>query len=151
MADGSLKFDTKIDTGDFDKSIATLSKAVERFAAAVDKLSRKITNGFQGAGMAAQETGQRATEVSKDVSSIGDAADDAKDHVKDLQKQMEKIKVDQDPGGTYLSDAESATSKKVSINNPDAYGYDQSAIDFVENYGQKSEESSKYVDRKSVV
>lgn len=145
MADGSLKFDTKIDTGDFDKSIATLSKAVERFAAAVDKLSRKITNGFQGAGMAAQETGQRATEVSKDVSSIGDAADDAKDHVKDLQKQMEKIKVDQDPGGTYLSDAESATSKKVSINNPDAYGYDQSAIDFVENYGQKSEESSKYV------
>lgn len=46
MADGSLKFDTKIDTGDFDKSIAMLSKAVERFSTAVDRLSGKITNGL---------------------------------------------------------------------------------------------------------
>ena len=52
MADGSLKFDTKIDTGDFDKSIAMLSKAVERFSTAVDRLSGKITNGFQEAGTA---------------------------------------------------------------------------------------------------
>ena len=60
MADGSLKFDTKIDTGEFDKSIASLSKAVERFSAAVDKLSGNIANSFQGAGTAVQKTGEKA-------------------------------------------------------------------------------------------
>lgn len=145
MADGSLKFDTKIDTEGFDKSIASLSKAIERFSAAVDKLSDKIANGFQGAGIEVQETGQKAAEASKGVESIGDAADEARNQVEDLQKQMEKIKVDQDLGGTYLSDAEAATSKRVPITNPDAYGYDASAVQFVEQYGQKTKQAVENV------
>lgn len=147
MADGSLKFDTKIDTGDFDKSIAMLSKAVERFSTAVDRLSGKITNGFQEAGTAVQETGQRVADASKDVSSIGNAADDAKNHVEDLQKQMEKIKVDQDPGGTHLSDAEAAASKKVPVNDSSAYGYDASAVQFVNQYGQKVQQTAEKVNK----
>ena len=145
MADGSLKFDTKIDTGEFDKSIASLSKAVERFSAAVDKLSGNIANGFQGAGTAVQETGEKAAEASKGVESIGAAADEAKNHVKDLQKQMENIKVEQNPGGEPLSDAEAAKSKVVPIENPDAYGYDKSAMEFVEQYGQKTQQSAEKV------
>lgn len=145
MADGSLKFDTKIDTGEFDKSIASLSKAVERFSAAVDKLSGNIANSFQGAGTAVQKTGEKAAEASKGVESIGAAANEAKDHVKDLQKQMENIKVEQNPGGEPLSDAEAAKSKVVPIENTDVYGYDKSAMEFVEQYGQQAAQSGKKV------
>ena len=92
-----------------------------------------------------QETGEKAAEASKGVESIGAAADEAKDHVKDLQKQMENIKVEQNPGGEPLSDAESAKSKVVPIENPDAYGYDKSAMEFVEQYGQQAEQSGEKV------
>lgn len=38
-ADGSLKFDTKINVKGFEEGISTLSKAMDRLTKAVDRLS----------------------------------------------------------------------------------------------------------------
>ena len=45
-ADGSLKFDTKIDTSGLEKGTGTLEKALERLTKAVDRLSDNISNVF---------------------------------------------------------------------------------------------------------
>ena len=57
-ADGSLTFDTKINTDGFDGGISTLTKAMDRLTKAVDGLSSNILNRFNGAGQAMAETAQ---------------------------------------------------------------------------------------------
>ena len=47
-ADGSLKFDTKIDTSGLEKGTGTLEKAFDRLTKAVDRLSDNISNGPGG-------------------------------------------------------------------------------------------------------
>ena len=54
MADGSLKFDTKIDTQAFDKSISTLDRAFDKFSQAVDRLNSKILTAFGNADVSAE-------------------------------------------------------------------------------------------------
>ena len=106
MADGSLKFDTKIDTGDFNKGISTLKKALDRLTEAVESLSSRMMNGFNGAGAA-------AANAEKDVGSIGDSAKKAEEEVKSLQEQMDAITV------KHLEDADTSnTSKEVSRSVP---------------------------------
>ena len=67
-SDGSLRFDTKIDTSDFDVSISTLEKALDRFSKVVDKLSEHIAQGFTNAGSA-------ASGAAANVDSVGTAAE----------------------------------------------------------------------------
>lgn len=67
-SDGSLRFDTKIDTSDFDVSISTLEKALDRFSEVVDKLSEHIAQGFTNAGSA-------ASGAAANVDSVGTAAE----------------------------------------------------------------------------
>ena len=74
-ADGSLKFDTKINVKGFEEGISTLSKAMDRLTKAVDRLSSNILSRFNGAGQAVAETTQSAEMTSDAVESIGDAAD----------------------------------------------------------------------------
>lgn len=157
-ADGSLKFDTKIDTSDFDTSVATLEKALYRLTQSVDKLSNDILNAFQGAGNAAETAADKAHKAAEGVEAVNDAAEktqgaakgidaitesaeEAKKEVVDLEKEMEKIPVHF--GET--SEPIEVPEKRVPIENPDAYGYDQSVIDFVENYGKEAEEAKKHV------
>lgn len=98
-ADGSLKFDTKIDTTDFDKSVSTLEKALDRLAQSVDRLAGKIANGFYGAADAVENTGSKAEKTAKGVEKIEDAARNAREEAEALQKQMDRIQVHQyDPG-----------------------------------------------------
>lgn len=140
-ADGSLKFDTKIDTTNFDKSIATLEKALDRFSAAIDRLSEKIVNSFQGAGTVAQEVGQKAQEASKGVGFIGEAAEEAEKKIESLEEQMAKIHVHRLDN---RANTETAPEElRVSMVPESALGYDQSAIDFVENWGKTVETAAE--------
>lgn len=135
-ADGSLKFDTKIDTTDFDKSIATLEKALDRFSAAIDRLSEKIVSGFQGAGTAAQEVGEKAQEASKGVDAIGEAAEEAEKKVESLEEQMAKIRVH----GSEENSAPTAPEEpRVSMVPEYAMGYDPDVVAFVENWGRNAQ------------
>lgn len=143
-ADGSLKFDTKIDTTDFDKSIATLEKALDRFSAAIDRLSEKIVSSFQGAGTAAQDVGQKAQEASKGVDAIGEAAESAEKKVESLEEQMAKIRI-------HWWDEETSTETapeepKVTMVPADCWGYDQSVMDFIENWGKTAETAAEQTD-----
>ena len=52
-ADGSLKFDTKIDTSGLEKGTGTLEKAFDRLTKAVDRLSDNISSAFNNVGQAA--------------------------------------------------------------------------------------------------
>ena len=73
-ADGSLKFDTKINVEGFEEGISTLSKAMDRLTSAVNRLSSNIVSRFNGAGQAITETAQSAGEASDAVESVGAAA-----------------------------------------------------------------------------
>ena len=55
-ADGSLKFDTKVNTEGFDAGMSTLTKAVERLSGLIEDLSKKMDGGFTGAGNTAAST-----------------------------------------------------------------------------------------------
>ena len=57
-ADGSLKFDTKIDTSGLEKGTGTLEKAFDRLTKAVDRLSDNISNVFNNVGQAAETAAQ---------------------------------------------------------------------------------------------
>lgn len=99
-ADGSLRFDTKIDTSDFDASISTLEKALDRFSKTVDKLSDHIAKGFGSAGNSAKEASEdidrvrdSAAESSQKIDSIGGSAKKAEDRVKSLEEQMMAINI----------------------------------------------------------
>ena len=92
-ADGSLKFDTKINVKGFEEGISTLSKAMDRLTKAVDRLSSNILSRFNGAGQAVAETTQSAEMTSDAVESIGDAADKSAEQIKSLQEQMDAISV----------------------------------------------------------
>lgn len=142
-ADGSLKFDTKIDTSDFDTSISTLEKALDRLSKSVDKLSGYISKSFQGvaaeASTAAKEVDAVETaagSASKQVESIGDAAEKSERQVKSLQEQMDAIDVQHWNDNEDMINT-SASERSVSVDNPEVYGYDKAAMEFIEQYGKK--------------
>lgn len=124
-ADGSLKFDTKINVKGFEEGISTLSKAMDRLTKAVDRLSSNILSRFNGAGQAMAETAQSAEMTSDAVESIGDAADKSAEQIKSLQEQMDAISVHdwQDNAADTVSSAPVATPTSA-----ESYNYDPKAM-----------------------
>ena len=51
--DGSLKFDTKVDTAGFEKGNDSLLKAAERLTAAIESLSARMDHAFSSSGASA--------------------------------------------------------------------------------------------------
>lgn len=133
--DGSLKFDTKIDTSGFDGGISSLSEAVERLSKAIDNLSERIAQGFGSAGSA-------AVSASANVETVGSTAEKSEAKVKSLQEQMDAIEF-HDMEETPIS-GKPLPEKKI-IENPDMYGYDRSALDFLEEYGEKAGKAAEHV------
>ena len=124
-ADGSLKFDTKINVKGFEEGISTLSKAMDRLTKAVDRLSSNILSRFNGAGQAMAETTQSAEMTSDAVESIGDAADKSAEQIKSLQEQMDAISVHdwQDNAADTVSSAPVATPTSA-----ESYNYNPKAM-----------------------
>ena len=124
-ADGSLKFDTKINVKGFEEGISTLSKAMDRLTKAVDRLSSNILSRFNGAGQAMAETTQSAEMTSDAVESIGDAADKSAEQIKSLQEQMDAISVH------AMQDTASDTAQSAPVSAPtsaESLNYDPKAM-----------------------
>lgn len=132
--DGSLKFDTKIDTSGFDGGMSSLSKAVERLSKAIDNLSERIAQGFGSAGSA-------AVSASTDVESVGSAAEKSEAKVKSLQEQMDAISVHtmQDNAADVVSAAPVSTPV-----SPESLNYDPKAMAAV--FGEAAAEIHNYAD-----
>lgn len=139
-ADGSLNFDTKINIDGFEDGISTLSKAMNRLTSAVERLSGMIINGFNGAQESVEKTTQKAQETAGGMDDIAEAAKRAEKEAAELQKQMDQIQVHQmeDIPGAQAPEQK----REMPINDPGAYGYDQSAVQFVEEFGKAESEAA---------
>ncbi len=113
--DGSLKFDTKIDTSDFDKSISTLDEALSRLTKAVDNLSIKMDRAFT-------HSGASASSAAKNVDELTEAAKEARKEVERLEKDKASIF-----SGTVENHTEPEPSR-FDDGNYDIYGNDVDAI-----------------------
>lgn len=138
-ADGSLKFDTKINVEGFEEGISTLSKAMDRLTGAVNRLSSNILSRFNGAGQAITKTTQSAGEASDAVESIGESADGSLKDVKRLQEQMDAIRVQ----AMEAADTEPVEAVAVST-NPESLNYDPKAMAAV--FGEEAAEIHNYAE-----
>lgn len=138
-ADGSLKFDTKINVEGFEEGISTLSKAMDRLTGAVNRLSSNILSRFNGAGQVITKTAQSAGEASDAVESIGESADGSLKDVKRLQEQMDAIRVQ----AMEAADTEPVEAVAVST-NPESLNYDPKAMAAV--FGEEAAEIHNYAE-----
>ena len=136
-ADGSLKFDTKIDTSGLEKGTGTLEKAFERLTKAVDRLSDNISNVFNNAGQAAEAAAAQSSKAAEGIDQVTESAKRAEKQTKSLQEQIDAIKVDR---GEY-QEQEPTPARQVKVDDPSAYGYDPAAIDFIEKYTSGEKEA----------
>lgn len=83
-ADGSLNFDTKVNTEGFDTGITTLTKAVEKLTGVVTALTNKMESGFSGGGAAASGT-------AKGIDQISDSAKAAAAELERLQREKDSV------------------------------------------------------------
>ena len=81
-SDGSLIFDTKIDTSGFETS--SLEKAVDRLSTLVDSLSAKLDKTFSDSGTAVSAT-------SRKVDGMAEAAKKAADEMERLRKEKASV------------------------------------------------------------
>lgn len=140
-ADGSLRFDTGINTEGFKDGISVLSKAMDRLTKAVDQLSSNIITRFGATEQAMQKVAEGAEKASEEIESIGSSADRSTERVKSLQEQMDAISVHtmQD------SAADVATAAPVSV--PVAasdMGYNPEAMSAV--FGKAAEDIRSWSD-----
>lgn len=138
-ADGSLKFDTKINVEGFEEGISTLSNAMDRLTDAVNRLSTNILSRFNGAGQAMEETAQSAGEASNAVEAIGESADGSLKDVERLQEQMDAIHVQ----AMEATDTESVEAEAVPV-NPESLNYDPKAMAAV--FGEEAAEIHNYAE-----
>ncbi|MDR2022126.1 MAG: hypothetical protein LBQ71_02470 [Hungatella sp.] len=92
--DGSLKFDTKVDTSGFEEGSSSLKGAMDKLTTSIERLSDNIVKSFNGAGRAVEDTGSSAGKTAAKVEDIADAAKKAEAEAAALKKQMESITVD---------------------------------------------------------
>lgn len=138
-ADGSLKFDTKIDTSGLEKGTGTLEKAFDRLTKAVDRLSDNISNVFNNVGQAAETAAAQSSKAAEGIDQVTESAKQAERQTKSLQEQMDAIKVDR---GEY-QEQEPTPARRVKVDDPSAYGYDPAAIEFIDKYAAGEEKAEK--------
>lgn len=139
-ADGSLKFDTGINTEGFKDGISTLLKAMEKLTDAVDKLSGYILKSFNGIGNGVDTVASKADEAAKGIDKISDASGRAEKNVEELKKQMDSIKVHRAEDTEYAPLPDRRTMVPA-----DSMGYDQGAMDFIKNYGDAAEDTGRHI------
>ena len=92
--DGSLKFDTKVDTSGFGEGSSTLKNAMEKLTSTIERLSDNIVKSFNGVGKAAEDVGHSAGNAASQVDDIAKAAKKAQTEAEALKDQMDSISVD---------------------------------------------------------
>lgn len=82
MADGSLKFDTKIDTDGFEDGADSLKSIMKRLASSIEELGRNIKNAF---------TGVEFTKTNQELSKTSNAIDDVDGRARRMEESMKNI------------------------------------------------------------
>ncbi len=113
-SDGSLKFDTKINTEGFDAGLSTLTKAVEKLSGLIENLTNRMEGAFSGAGSAAQTAAQK-------VDTVAESARKAAAEMERLQKEK-----DATFRGTIENNVSSSVPEREG--NYDVYGNDVDEI-----------------------
>ena len=139
--DGSLKFDTKIQTEGFEEGTATLKKAIDRLTQAVNRLSSNLLQAFNGAGDAATVAADKTDAVSEKMEKTAEATKEAARETEELKKQMEEIPIDR---GFQATDPAPEVERRDPINNASMYGYDKTVEDFINNYDSDISEAEKH-------
>ena len=113
-SDGSLNFDTKINTEGFDAGMSTLTKAVEKLSGLIENLTNRMEGSFSGAGSAAQTAAQK-------VDTVAESARKAAAELERLQKEK-----DATFRGTIENNVSSSVPEREG--NYDVYGNDVDEI-----------------------
>lgn len=138
--DGSLKFDTKVNTDGFDGGMSTLHKAINRLSQTIDRLSQSITGSFRNMGSAADTVSAKSNEAASGVDEIGRAAESSEAHVKSLKEQMDAISIH-----TMQDDAASVTQTPAAVpTSAESMGYDAKAMEMV--FGESAAAIKSYAD-----
>lgn len=129
--DGSLKFDTKVDTSGFDEGSSTLKNAMEKLTSTIERLSDNIVKSFNGAGRAVEDTGSSAESTASQVEDIADAAKKAQLETQELKKQMEGISIDTGTENNKTPETEMPQTQDTGASYRD---YGTEVQEFVDNY-----------------
>lgn len=141
--DGSLKFDTKVDTSGFDEGSSTLKNAMEKLTSTIERLSDNITRSFHGAGKAVEGAGSSAENTASQVEEIAKAAKKANDETAALKGQMDEIAV------SHGEKAAESMAEPQASHVPGEYQvYGNEVQEFVDNYvkdmGKASESTNEF-------
>lgn len=141
--DGSLKFDTKVDTSGFDEVSSTLKNAMEKLTSTIERLSDNITRSFHGAGKAAEGVGSSAENTASQVEEIAKAAKKAHDETAALKGQMDEIAV------SHGEKNVESIADPLNSHAPGEYQtYGNEVREFVDNYvkdmGKASESTNEF-------
>lgn len=139
--DGSLNFDTKVNTDGFGEGISTLNRAIDRLSHVIDRLSKSITGAFQNMGNSAEAVSVKSDKAATGIDGIGQAAEQSEAKVKSLQEQMDAISIHtmQD------SAADVVESAPVSVPMSDeGWNFNAKAIEMV--FGESAAAIRNYAD-----
>lgn len=142
MADGSLKFDTKVDTSGFEGGTSSLKTAMEKLTTVIERLSDNIVNSFNGAGKAAENVGQQAEQAAAKVEEIAEAAKTAEKETKLLEEQMAEIPVQHYEGGS--PDTGEPEPPRVVELGGDYQEYGKEVEEFVNAYAENMGKAEQY-------
>lgn len=142
MADGSLKFDTKVDTTGFEDGTSSLKTAMEKLTSVIERLSDNIVNAFNGAGKAAENVGNQAEQAAEKVDDIAEAAKKAQKETKSLEEQMAQIPVHHYENGSPET-GETEQPRTVELGG-DYQEYGKEVEDFVDSYAENMGKAEQY-------
>jgi hypothetical protein len=116
MADGSLKFDTKIDTDGVEKGTITIKELFQRLIKSVDTLSASINNAFTGLNAApvtaaVEQTEAAVNEVDNAIKEADDSARRMAISMQAVDAAIERMNAEQTPD--IIPDAEVAAASEL--------------------------------------
>jgi len=141
--DGSLKFDTKVDTSGFDEGSSTLKNAMDKLTSTIERLSDNIVKSFNGAGRAAEDVGSSAGNAASQVDDIAKAAKNAQAETEALKDKMDNLSVDTSAKDINIPEEAEGSHPRGEYRD---YGNEvqQFVDDYVANMGKASQSTNEF-------
>lgn len=165
QSDGTIIINTTINTDGMNQGRDDLLKAMNSLSRTINKLTRTIKEAFadmrtdqavseienvtdaaeaaenqmESLGESAQSATDAAGNLKDSTESAGEAAADAAEQYDRLDEAIHQAMENSSDISPDIDDSEE--SRTVPIDNPDAYGYNQEAIDYIDRYVNGTEEA----------
>lgn len=141
--DGSLKFDTKVDTSGFDEGSSSLKNAMEKLTSTIERLSDSIVKSFNGAARAVDDVCSNAVNAASQVDDIAKSAKNAQAETEALKEKMDTLSVDTGAKDINIPEETEATYQRRDFRD---YGNEvqQFVDDYVANMGKASESTNEF-------